>query len=200
MDIIKPKNWSDFQHYKDRVPPWIKLHKSILDNYDFHMLPVASKALAPCLWLLSSEDLEGKIVLDYDVIAFRFRMKPNEVKTAIKPLIDKGFYILEQDASSVLAKRSSETETETEGQKKQRRFTPPPIEQIREFAIEKGYKDSSFPDRFFSYYESVGWKVGKNKMRCWKSAARGWIARDNTNKSSSDAAQGSLSDFSRPML
>jgi len=30
---------------------------------------------------------------------------------------------------------------------------------------------------FFDYYESNGWKVGKNPMKDWKAAARGWSKR-----------------------
>ena len=33
-------------------------------------------------------------------------------------------------------------------------------------------------DRFVSFYESKGWMVGKNKMKSWKAAVSGWIARD----------------------
>ena len=32
---------------------------------------------------------------------------------------------------------------------------------------------------FFSFYESKNWYVGKNKMQRWKSAATGWINRNN---------------------
>lgn len=32
-------------------------------------------------------------------------------------------------------------------------------------------------ERFFLYYQSNGWKVGKNPMRCWKSALAGWRLR-----------------------
>ena len=49
------KSWDRFQHYRDRNPPWVKLHKQFLDDFDFHSLPVASRALAPMLWLLASE-------------------------------------------------------------------------------------------------------------------------------------------------
>jgi len=31
--------------------------------------------------------------------------------------------------------------------------------------------------KFWYYYESVGWYVGRNKMRSWKAAASGWILR-----------------------
>ena len=39
---------------------------------------------------------------------------------------------------------------------------------------------------FVSFYESKGWMVGRNKMKSWKAAAAGWIARD---RQSAEAAQ-----------
>ena len=89
--MLRIKNWRDFQHYTDRLPPWVKLHHSLLDNFEFHCLPVASRALAPMLWLLASEDLEGNISDDLSKIAFRLRMTVDDVQIALKPLIDNGF-------------------------------------------------------------------------------------------------------------
>ena len=103
MDRIQPHHWRNYQHYKDRSPPWIKLNKSLLDDYEFQCLPVASRALAPCLWLLASEDSEGWIDLNYDKLSFRLRMSIPDLKAAIKPLIDNGFFTLEHDASGALA-------------------------------------------------------------------------------------------------
>ena len=34
--------------------------------------------------------------------------------------------------------------------------------------------------KFFNYYESNGWKVGKNPMKNWKAAANNWITNTNT--------------------
>ena len=117
---ITPKGWDGFQHYKDRKPLWIKLHRDLLDNYEFHCLPVASKALAPCLWLLASEYDGGAIPLDFALIAFRLRMTAADVEQAIKPLISTGFFV----ASSPLAEckqvacLETERETETDERKK----------------------------------------------------------------------------------
>lgn len=36
--------------------------------------------------------------------------------------------------------------------------------------------------RFFDYYDSNGWKVGKNPMKNWKSAAAGWLNRSSPEK------------------
>lgn len=114
MKLI-PKNWAKFQHYATRRPPWIKLHRGLLDDYDFYCLPVASKALAPMLWLLASEQQSGCIELDSTRLAFRVRMTEKELIEALKPLIDNGFF---EDASNTLAAgeqaATSETETETD--------------------------------------------------------------------------------------
>ena len=48
------KKWDDFQHYKDRNPPWIKLHNHLLDDYDFECLPDATKCHLLCIWMLAS--------------------------------------------------------------------------------------------------------------------------------------------------
>ena len=34
-------------------------------------------------------------------------------------------------------------------------------------------------ESFYDYYESNGWKVGKNPMKNWKAALNGWIRRDS---------------------
>lgn len=116
---LTPKNWQTFQHYKDRAPVWIKLHRALLDDADFQCLPVASKALAPMLWLVASEYEGGCITVPAQKIAWRLRMSLDDFTDALRPLIDGGFF----DASEPLAqrtqeampeKRREETETETE--------------------------------------------------------------------------------------
>jgi hypothetical protein len=110
MKLI-PNNWHDFQHYKHRNPPWIKFHKKLLDNMTFQRLPVASRAIAPMLWLLASESENGLIEKSTEEIAFRLRMAEKDVLTAIKPLIDNGFF---NDADNVLASCLQDATTETE--------------------------------------------------------------------------------------
>ena len=112
---IKPKNWSVFQHYKDRCPPWIKLHRDLLNNRDYMTLPLASKALAPLLWLLASEAKDGVFNAATEELMFRLHLSAREVEDGIGPLISKGFFIVD---SGLLAPRNqlaiAETETEVE--------------------------------------------------------------------------------------
>jgi hypothetical protein len=102
---ILPKNWLEFQHYKDRSPIWIKLHRKILDDYEYHCLPVASKALAPLLWLLASEYQDGIIDGSAEKISFRLRMSIKELELALAPLVSSGFFDSYQDASEMIADR-----------------------------------------------------------------------------------------------
>jgi len=90
---LTPKNWKSFQHYKDRSPAWIKLHKGLLDDFAFSRLPLASRALAPMLWLLASEYEDGTITASMEEVAFRLHLSPADLHAALSPLIDSGFFV-----------------------------------------------------------------------------------------------------------
>ena len=61
--------------------------------------------------------------------------------------------------------------------KKQKRFTKPPVDDVRQYMAELNMNDMS--QRFVDYYESNGWKVGKNPMKDWKAAVRTWKQQNN---------------------
>lgn len=125
--MAKVKNWAKFQHYKNRCPPWIKLQRELLDDYEYARLPIASKALAPLLWLLASESLDGDFEADPVRLAFRLRWPESDIIAGLIPLINQGFIV---DASDVLAKclqvAIPEGETEAEGEKSKSKIKSPP--------------------------------------------------------------------------
>lgn len=51
-------------------------------------------------------------------------------------------------------------------------FSKPTLEDIEAYCKERANKVEAH--RFLSYYESNGWKVGKNPMKDWKAAIRTW--------------------------
>jgi len=55
MAYLAVRNWSNFQHYKDRNPLWIKLYTGLLDDYDFAQLGDGQKAQLILIWLLASK-------------------------------------------------------------------------------------------------------------------------------------------------
>ena len=72
---------------------------------------------------------------------------------------------------------------------KAKRFTKPTIEDIKEYCIER----NNFVDaeKFFDYYSSNGWKVGKNPMKDWKASVRTW-EKNSTSEQSKGKVQQSL--------
>ena len=149
--MITIKKWSSFQSYKDRKPPWIRLHKTIIDDFEFQSMSADARAILPMLWLLASEDEDptsGVIRSDTEKIAFRLRLPESVVLTACAEAESTGFIdfsevcnetvtpSLRNDNESV----TSETETETD-------------------------KDAHF-DRFWDIYPKK--KDKKRSLKIWK--------------------------------
>jgi hypothetical protein len=119
--MLKIKNWSIYQHYKDRNPPWIKLHTDIFQNYKFSKLSDASKLLAICYMTLAARSKTGEIPCDIEWVKSQCGLGNNITINNTKELIDIDFI---EDASNLLASckqnASLEREREREGEKKEK--------------------------------------------------------------------------------
>ena len=62
-----------------------------------------------------------------------------------------------------------------------KRFVPPEVNDVHDYMITKGLINLIEANKFCDFYESNGWKVGKNKMKCWKAAVRNWL-KNNKEK------------------
>lgn len=71
----------------------------------------------------------------------------------------------------------------TDKEKPKRNIIPPKLEWIQEYCRERG--NSVDPEKFFDFYESKGWMVGKNKMKDWQSSVRTW-ERNSPNQKKQD--------------
>ena len=60
MRWLSVKGWREFQHYSNRSPPWIKLHRAILDDYEFAELADNQKAHLMLIWVLASQN-DGRV-------------------------------------------------------------------------------------------------------------------------------------------
>ena len=69
----------------------------------------------------------------------------------------------------VLSKESTKKKTAT-------RFSPPSPDEVKNYCLER--HSTVNPDAFIAFYESNGWKVGKNSMKDWKAAVRTWEQRE----------------------
>ena len=62
---------------------------------------------------------------------------------------------------------------------KRKNFVKPTVEEIAAYCKEKNYTVNA--QQFFNYYESNGWKIGRNAMKSWQAAAQNWNIRDKAN-------------------
>lgn len=60
--------------------------------------------------------------------------------------------------------------------KRAARFTPPTVEEVRAYCLEKGKNVDA--EEFVSFYASKGWMVGANKMTNWHQAVATWHSRN----------------------
>lgn len=56
-------------------------------------------------------------------------------------------------------------------------FSPPSLLDLETVITENGYTID--PQQFIDFYESKGWLIGKNKMKDWQAAVRGWARRSD---------------------
>jgi hypothetical protein len=192
---MRIKNWTKFQHFKDRRPPWVKLYRDILDDLEWHELdPLAAKVLV-MLWLIASEN-DGRIP-DNKTLAFRLRL--TELKT--KEIIIKLSHWLEQDDICTISERyqsdrpERETETETKKEVKREIATivacPPDVDQqiwddwkqlrkakkapVTETVVNSARKEAAKANMAFSDFLSVWCARGSQGLQA------DWLKPDERN-------------------
>jgi len=66
--------------------------------------------------------------------------------------------------------------TTSNNTKNKGRFTPPTLTEVIEQCNRTGANID--PQGFIDFYESKGWMIGRNKMKCWRSAIRTWSRKE----------------------
>lgn len=118
MDLLKIKDWDRFQHYKDRNPPWIKLHASFLTSKAWLCSTAEDRNLAiACMLVAAQNGTDGTFEPDHDYFKSLLTLDhyPN-----FKSLIDNNFL---EDASKCYhgASKCYNREEERREEKEKRR-------------------------------------------------------------------------------
>ncbi len=147
---LRIREWGEFQHYKDRDPPWIKLHRKLLTSRTWVGSDDASRVLAIALMLLAA-GTDNKIPADP---AYLKRVAYLNSDPDWMPLVRAGFIDLIDengdllaDASKPLSKRTkrSPEERREEAEKRQSRAEKTSVAQER---------DVGPVDRVFEHWRS----------------------------------------------
>ena len=108
--------------------------------------------------------------------------KIKEIKENIKEIKPEGF----------TKKAPKGLSSHTPRKSSQKRFQKPTVEEIDAYCKERG--NGIDAQRFFDYYESKGWVVGKSPMKDWKAAIRTWETRDRCGPPAKMSRQESVSE------
>lgn len=79
-------------------------------------------------------------------------------------------FALQNDAKESKEKESKDNKESV--REKNTRFSPPTLDDIKNYVAEKGLSCNA--EKFFDFYQSKGWMVGKNRMKDWRAAVRNW--------------------------
>ncbi len=163
---MKIKNWKKFQHFKDRRPPWIKLHKEVLEQRDINLISDKCFRVLIGLWLIASDDpeLDGNLP-DVEDIAFKLRMDKSSI---IKCLDGLSQFLIQDDINSISnqyqvvppEKRREEIETEA-----------------KTASIKK---PSPYSEDFLTFWKAFNYPKGK--AEAWSTWKKSGINADNFNE------------------
>lgn len=189
---LRPRGWEKFQHYKDRCPPWIKLHRDLLTDREFMRLPIASKALAPLLWLLASETKDGVFDASLDELQFRLHISKKDYEDGVNPLIDKGFFIVDsvmlaESKQVAIPEREGETEKETKTERQRATRLPVDCVLLKEWAdFCKQERPDLNPSKVFAEFKDywTALPVSKGTKLDWFATWRNWVRRQTAPKQS----------------
>ena len=128
--------------------------------------------------------------IDRDSVTYQGKCEKNKKNGKLGGRPKKQAVISETERFLEKPKKPKEKEKEKEKKKEKEndsieadkpparpRFSPPSVDDVRAYCSEQGYTAVD-PQRFVDYYASNGWMVGKNKMKDWKAAVRGWNSRE----------------------
>jgi len=99
----------------------------------------------------------------------------SNVHKSVIALLDKynleGYMKGSQGVQSTLKDKDKDKDI-VKAKVKVKRFTKPTIEEVADYCNERNNDVDA--DKFYDYYSSNGWKVGKNAMKDWKASVRTW--------------------------
>lgn len=119
------------------------------------------------------------------------RAKKEQLKcNNVTPMLQNGYGEKELEIELEIEKELEIDSSAKSTTTKRKRFEKPSISDIKQYCIERNNNVNA--EQFYDYYESNGWKVGKNSMKDWKAAVRTWernrYDRPVKSKNSKDAA------------
>lgn len=132
MKYFRVKEFETYQHYKDRNPPWIKLHRELLTSQTWVALDDASRVLAVACMLLAAAT-GNRIPLDRTYLK---RVAYLNSEPVFQPLLDTQFIEIIEEPESMLADASKPYEMldQRRGEKRRNNTMSTDVDDMPKFA------------------------------------------------------------------
>lgn len=206
-------------------PSWFKLflhHKSLIEAVPDE---VAGKAIKAALRYFDTgevaelDSLAGAVFAalkpDVDSAFADFQATSEKNRQNIQkrwanrgiPSDTSGYHSLPTDTKNteVEGEVEEEGEEEEEGEgecyraakpPKPARFSPPSVDEVREYCNERGYTTID-PERFVSYYAARQWKSGQTAIADWRAAVDSWHRNDVDKRGKSGGRESGIDRLAR---
>lgn len=185
------KNWKQFQHFKDRRPPWIKLYRDILDDIEWHNLDPSSAKILVMLWLIASES-DGQLPSTPE-LAFRLRISESTIKSIILKL---SHWLEHDDIATISEGYQNDLPEKRERHIKKdrvegRKFIPPNEKDVVQYFVEQGYPEE-LGKRAFMSYSVADWHDSNGKpVKNWKQKmVNVWFKPENKTSGKGNGSTG----------
>ena len=138
------------------------------------------------VWMLIKQKLDEDLVKYQEICEKRSESgsKGGRPKMEEKAKKANGFSEKQEKAKKADNDNDNDNDNDTDNSKElernaRARFTRPSLTEVIDYMGERESLEFAKreAERFVDFYTSNGWKVGKNPMKDWKSAANGWIRR-----------------------
>jgi len=142
------RNFTRFQHYKDRCPPWIKLYASLLSDVKFNRMTEVQQLHLVKIWILASQNNN---LLPFDPKIIRMQAGLNS-RVVLDVFIEAGFIeeVPEPDRNPIEIQSKSHRDSIEITPKPDRAITK--IKEIKEVALENA-SISLVPNKEVELYE-----------------------------------------------
>lgn len=163
--------------FNDRIP----YNPQMLSKVIKHNVDIVEKALAVFKELELIEVLDNGAIYMLDIQNFiglsstegdRKREYRNKIKTEQKTLLGQMSDVRPPEIEIDIEKEIDIDINNNICGPNTKKFKKPTIEEIKNYCEER--QNNINPQTFIDYYESNGWKVGKNSMKDWKATIRYW--------------------------
>jgi DNA-binding transcriptional regulator YhcF (GntR family) len=138
-----------------------------------HTICAATEVLASMGLLEKVKRFGGSVVYRLIGVPDRHQNNSNAVmrNTALQSCI-----LLHSSSAEVCTLTNQLTDHSTSKKNTGARFAPPSVSEVADYISANAYNVD--PVGFVAYYESNGWRVGRNPMKSWQHAVAGWHSRE----------------------